>query len=112
MTPSPDPTLKKKKRNPETYAIYIKKLIDEINPNTGIGRKSTGVIDQLIDVIATRLLDQAGALTLSRGKQTLGHSEVNTAAMMVLPEILANNAVKLSEEAMLRTAESQGSTDE
>eukprot|EP01071_Lankesteria_metandrocarpae_P005125 Lankesteria_metandrocarpae@DN3873_c0_g1_i1.p1 len=84
---------RRRKKRAETFALYIYKVLKQIHPETGIGKKSMSIMNSFINDIFDRLSTEAIRLIIYNKKRTLSSREVHTAARLLLPGELSKHAV-------------------
>ncbi len=83
-------TYKRKQR--ETYNIYIYKVLKQVHPEIGVSKRAMQVLNSFVQDIFDRLCTEAGKCTQYSKRTTLGAREVAAATNLVLPGELAKHA--------------------
>ena len=84
-------TISRKSRH-ESFATYIKRVSQNINPDWGYSRDAMHVINSMTYDIIERIAKQAGDLCKAAKKQTIGQREIELATGMILPGELVKHA--------------------
>jgi len=82
-----------KKKKTTSFSSYIYKILKQIHPNLGASKKAIIVIEQIIDDIFNRILEEAIQLTRQNKRETIGPREIQSATRLVLTGELAKHAV-------------------
>ena len=78
---------------PESYAIYIYKVLKQVHPDLCISAKGMSIMNSFIMDIFDRIAAEAGNLVKINKKETLGSLEVQSSVRLILPGELAKHAV-------------------
>ena len=81
-----------KRKNKETYNIYIYKVLKQVHPEIGVSKRAMQVLNSFVQDIFDRICSEAGKCCHYAKKQTLGAREVQAATALVLPGELAKHA--------------------
>ncbi|VDQ04586.1 unnamed protein product [Trichobilharzia regenti] len=81
---------KKKRRRKESYAIYIYKVLRQVDPDTGISSKAMSIMNSFVNDIFERIAAEASRLSHYNKKSTISSREVQTAVRSLLPDIFAS----------------------
>ncbi|XP_053621283.1 histone H2B-like [Plodia interpunctella] len=85
--------MKKKKKNYQSFDIYIYKLLKSITPDhIRISRKCMLIMNNAVNDFLERFAEEAGRLVAHSKKTTLGSREIQSAVKLVLPGELAKHA--------------------
>lgn len=94
--------LRRKKKRTETFSLYIYKVLKQVHPETGISKKSMGIMNSFINDIFDRLSTEAVRLVLYNKKRTLSPREVQTSVRLMLPGELSKHAVSEGTKAVTK----------
>lgn len=83
----------RRKKRGETFALYIYKVLKQVQPKIGVSKKSMCIMNSLINDVFDRLSTEANRLILINQKRTLSCREVQTAVRLLFPGELAKHAV-------------------
>ena len=95
------PKVHKKKRT-ETFSVYIYRVLKQVHPDTGISKRSMGIMNSFINDIFERIAGEAGKLSTYNKKATLSSREIQTAVRLMLPGELAKHAVSEGTKAVTK----------
>ncbi|KAL7490710.1 hypothetical protein ACHAWT_000745 [Skeletonema menzelii] len=84
---------KKASTNSKKYSKYIKKVLKQVHPDTGISKKGMSIMNSFINDIFERIAGEAGKLATYNKKATLSSREIQAAVRLMLPGELAKHAV-------------------
>ena len=87
---------------PETYSVYIYRVLKQVHPETGISKRSMSIMNSFINDIFTKLCAESGKLVNNNRKHTLSSREVQTAVRLMLPGELAKHAVSEGTKAVTK----------
>lgn len=96
-----DKSTRRRKRT-EHFGIYIFKVLKQVHPDTGISKKSMGVMNSFINDIFDRIAQEAVKLVRYNKKKTLSSREVQTAVRLLLPGELSKHAVSEGTKAVTK----------
>ena len=91
-----------KKKRVVSYSSYIKKVLKQVHPDTGISKKGMSIMNSYINDIFERIATEAGKLTTYNEKATLSSREIQTAVRLMLPGELAKQAVSEGTKAVTK----------
>ena len=97
---APRRTIRRKRT--EHFGIYIFKVLKQVHPDTGISKKSMGVMNSFINDIFDRIAQEAVKLVRYNKKKTLSSREVQTAVRLMLPGELSKHAVSEGTKAVTK----------
>jgi len=100
-----------KKRQSNSYASYIYKVLKQVHPDTGISRKAMIIMDNFINDIFERIAHEAGKLARYNKRHTLSSREIQTAVRLILPGELAKHAVSEGTKAVTKYNSSHASQE-
>jgi histone H2B len=108
-TTGKNPTEKsqRKRKRTEHFGIYIFKVLKQVHPDTGISKKSMGVMNSFINDIFDRIAQEAVKLVRYNKKKTLSSREVQTAVRLMLPGELSKHAVSEGTKAVTKYTSAQ-----
>ena len=104
--PSGERTVRRRKRT-EHFGIYIFKVLKQVHPDTGISKKSMGVMNSFINDIFDRIAQEAVKLVRYNKKKTLSSREIQTAVRLMLPGELSKHAVSEGTKAVTKYTSAQ-----
>ncbi|XP_045457704.1 late histone H2B.L4-like [Melitaea cinxia] len=86
-------TKKMKKKNYQSFSIYIFKLLRSVTKESfGISRHSMLIMNNFVNDMLEKIASEAGKLASHSKKTTLGSREMQSAIRLVLPGELAKHA--------------------
>ncbi|KAH6818235.1 Histone superfamily protein [Perilla frutescens var. frutescens] len=99
-----DKKKKKKKRsnNTETYKICIFKVLKQVHPDIGISSKAMGIMNNFINDIFEKMVQDASRVARYNKKPTITSREIQIAVRLVLPGELAKHAVSEGTKAVMK----------
>ena len=89
-----------KKKNYESFALYIYKVLKSISSDIGISKKGMSVIDSLVTDLFEQISLEASKLVRYQNKRTLSSNDIQTAVKLLLPPDLADHAVNEGNKAL------------
>ena len=98
---------KRKGKGKESYAIYIYKVLKQVNPDTGISSKAMGIINSFVNDIFERIATEFSRLAHYNKKSTISYREIQTAIRLLLPGELAEHAASEGTKAVTKYASSK-----
>ena len=90
----------KKKKRVESFAVYIYRVLKQVHPETGISKRSMGIMNSFINDIFEKIAIESSKLVRYNKKHTLSSREIQTAVRLLLPGELAKHAVSEGTKAM------------
>ena len=87
------PAGKRRRRNRESYNIYIYRVLKQVHPDTGVSKRAMSILNSFVSDTFGRIASEAGRLCKYNKKATMSAREVQTAVRLVLPGELAKHAV-------------------
>ena len=93
---------KKAKKRAETFSLYIYRVLKQVHPDTGISKRSMGVMNSFINDIFEKISHESTKLLRYSKKHTLTSKEVQTAIKLILPGELAKHAVSEGTKAVTK----------
>ena len=97
------------KKNFDSYALYISRVLKSVFPNMGITFPSITIMDCFVRDIFERIAPEAASLARNSGKTTISVREIETATKLILKGDLNKHAVSEGQSAVKR-ASGKGST--
>ena len=91
---------KKTKRGKESYAIYIKRVLKQVHPDTGVHPKAMSVLNSMVNDLFERIAAEASRLAQCNKKPTITSREIETAVKLILPGDLVKHAVSEGSKAV------------
>ena len=82
-----------KKKNYQSFSIYIYKVLKSISNDIGISKKGMAVINSLVADMFDQIALEASKLVRYQKKKTLGSQDVQTAVKLLLPQDLGGHAL-------------------
>lgn len=82
-------------------------MLKQVHPDTGISKKSMGVMNSFINDIFDRIAQEAVKLVRYNKKKTLSSREVQTAVRLLLPGELSKHAVSEGTKAVTKYSSAQ-----
>ncbi len=99
-------SMRRRKRT-EHYGIYIYKVLKQVHPDTGISKKSMGIMNSFINDIFDRMASESVKLVRYNKKKTLSSREMQTAIRLMLPGELSKHAVSEGTKAVTKYTSGQ-----
>jgi histone H2B len=96
-----NPRVAKKKRT-ETFSVYIYRVLKQVHPETGVSKRSMGIMNSFINDIFEKIALESSKLVRYNKKHTLSSREVQTAVRLLLPGELAKHAVSEGTKAVTK----------
>ncbi|ELP87294.1 histone H2B [Entamoeba invadens IP1] len=90
------------KKNFDSYALYISRVLKSVFPDIGITLPSISVMDSFVRDIFERIAMDASSLTRNYQKSTLTTKEIETATKLILKGDLNKHAVSEGQSAVKR----------
>jgi histone H2B len=92
----------KRRRNYNSYATFIYKVLKQVHPDTGISNKAMAIMNSFVNDIFERIAMEAGRLARYNKRQTITSREIQTAVRLLLPGELAKHAVSEGTKAVTK----------
>ena len=64
------------KNKPETYSVYIYRVLKQVHPETGISKRSMSIMNSFINDIFEKICAESAKLVRYNKKQTLSSREI------------------------------------
>ena len=105
-----DSTIKGDKKKKKTrrgkpsysYAIYIKSVLKQVHPDTGLHPKAMSVLNSMNIDLFERIAAEASRLAHCNKKPTITSREIETAVKLVLPGDLVQHAISEGSKAVAK----------
>ena len=97
----------RRKKRAEHFGIYIYKVLKQVHPDTGISKKSMGIMNSFINDIFDRMASESVKLVRYNKKKTLSSREMQTAIRLMLPGELSKHAVSEGTKAVTKYTSAQ-----
>ena len=81
-----------RKKNFQSFSLYIYKVLKSIANDVGISRKGMNVINSLVTDMFEQIALEGSKLVRYNKKKTLSSEEIQTAVQLLLPPDLAQHA--------------------
>jgi histone H2B len=91
-----------KKKNYQSFSIYIYKVLKSISNDIGISKKGMSVINSLVADMFDQVALEASKLVRYQKKKTLASSDIQTAVKLLLPQDLGNHAILEGNKALAK----------
>merc|ERR1712050_627991 len=99
---APGIPVKKRKKQIESYTIYIYKVLKQIHPECGISKRGMNIMNSFMNDIFERMASEATKLLRSTKRRTLTYREVETSVRLMLPGELSKHAVSEGTKAVTK----------
>ena len=83
-----------------SYAIYIKRVLKQVHPDTGLHPKAMSVLNSMNIDLFERIAAEASRLAHCNKKSTITSREIETAVKLLLPGELVKHAVSEGSKAV------------
>lgn len=91
-----------KKKNYQSFSIYIYKVLKSISNDIGISKKGMAVINSLVSDMFDQVALEASKLVRYQKKKTLGSQDIQTAVKLLLPQDLGSHAILEGSKALAK----------
>jgi histone H2A len=95
-------SVKKKKKNYDSFDIFINKILKQVHPDTGITSKASDFLNNLIHAYISKIMKAANLLLLKAKQKTLNNRVIGTAVRIQLPGELKTHAVSEATKAVTK----------
>ena len=85
-----------------SYAIYIKRVLKQVHPDTGLHPKAMSVLTSMNIDLFERIAAEASRLAHCNKKSTITSREIETAVKLLLPGELVKHAVSEGSKAVAK----------
>jgi histone H2B len=92
-------------KKPRTWNTYLYRVLKETHPDTGITRKSMAVMNDVVEDMFEKIMNEASELARKDQRHTLTTREIQSAVRLVLPGELARHAVSEGHAAFVKYLE-------
>ena len=99
--------MKGHKKHKESYAIYIYKVLKQVNPDTGVSSKAMSIMNSFVNDLFERIAAEASRLAHYNKRSTITSREIQTAVRLLLPGELAKHAVSEGTKAVTKYTSSK-----
>ena len=82
-----------KRKNFESFSLYIYKVLKSISSDIGISKKGMNVINSLVVDMFDQIALESSKLVRYQKKKTLSSNDVQTSVKLLLPQDLGTHAV-------------------
>ena len=96
---------RKNKKNADSYAIYIRRVLRQVHPEVGITKTSMTILNSFVGDMFERVAKEASFLVRKGKSQTLTAREIQTSVRLNLPGELAKHAVSEGTKAVTKISE-------
>jgi len=101
-------SVRKHRRNFESYSSFIYKVLKQVHPDTGISTKAMNIMNSFVNDIFEKIAQESGKLARYNKKHTITSREIQTAVRLLLPGELAKHAVSEGTKAVTKFTSSLG----
>ena len=98
---------RKRRRNFESFSLYIYKVLKSIANDVGISKKGMNVINSLVTDMFEQIALEASKLVRYSKKKTLSSQDIQTAVKLLLPPDLGSHAIMEASKAISKFDESR-----
>lgn len=98
---------RKKKRNFQSFSIYVYKVLRSIATDVGISKKAMNVINSLITDFFEQVAIESSKLVRYTKKKTLSSNSILAAVKLLLPPDLGNHAIMEANKALAKFRDSR-----
>ena len=96
------PTRRNKRKNFQSFSLYIYKVLKSISNDVGISKKGMNVINSLVVDMFDQIALESSKLVRYQKKKTLSGNDVQTAVKLLLPLDLGTHAVMEGSKAIAK----------
>ena len=93
---------KKTRRGKPSYAIYVKRVLKQVHPGTGLHPKAMSILNSMNIDLFERIAAEASRLAQCNKKPTITSREIETAVKLLLPGELVKHAVSEGSKAVAK----------
>ena len=94
------PVQRRRKRNFQSFSLYIYKVLKSIAGDIGISRKGMDVVNSLVRDMFDQIALESSKLVRYNNKKTLSSNAVQTAVKLLLPSDLGSHAMMEAQKAL------------
>lgn len=80
-------------KNPITFETYIRKILKQVHPHSGIDSDTMAQLDQIAKRIVHMITEEAKKIAIEREVVTISSKDIQTAVRIILPGELSKHAV-------------------
>lgn len=91
---------KNRKKNFQSFSLYIFKVLKSIANDIGISRKGMNVLNSLVTDMFEKIALEGSKLVRYSKKKTLSSNDIQTAVKLLLPADLGNHAIMEASKAI------------
>lgn len=95
-------TKRKRTRHSDTYSSYIRKVLSQVHPDTGISKLAMQATNDMVSNAFNMIVAEAARIAQQNKKKTLTVREIQTAVRLILPGELAKHAVSEGTKAVTK----------
>ena len=96
-----------KKRNFQSFSLYVYKVLRSIATDVGISKKGMNVINSLVTDMFEQISLESSKLVRYNKKKTLSSNDIQTAVKLLLPPDLGSHAIMEANKALSKFHESR-----
>jgi histone H2B len=100
-------TARRKRKNFQSFSLYIYKVLKSIASDVGISKKGMNVVNSLVSDMFDQIALEASKLVRYSKKKTLSSNDVQTAVKLLLPPDLGSHAILEATKAIQKFTESR-----
>lgn len=87
------------KKPTQSYGMYIRKLLKKVHPCNTISSKAVSVLNSFMNYSFQLLAVEAGNLVRHKKQKTMTSADIKSAAVLMLPRVLAEYAIRDGDKA-------------
>lgn len=91
----------------KSFDVYIRRVLKQIHPDTGITSSAMKVMDRLIKIWAEKIMNAVNKALRNSPKKTVGAREIQTGTRLVIPGELVKHAVSEGVKAVTKFNETE-----
>ena len=95
-------SLKNRKKNFQSFSLYIFKVLKSIANDIGISKKGMNVLNSLVTDMFERIALEGSKLVRYNNKKTLSSQDIQTAVKLLLPADLGSHAIMEASKAIAK----------
>lgn len=93
---------KNRKKNFQSFSLYIFKVLKSIANDIGISKKGMDVLNSLVTDMFERVALEGSKLVRYNKKKTLSSQDIHTAVKLILPADLGSHAIMEASKAIAK----------
>ena len=74
---------KRRRKNKESYGIYIYKVLKQVHPDVGVSSKAMSIMNSFVHDILKHLVREASRLAHQSKRRTISSSEIQTSLHLI-----------------------------